>query len=429
MNRFLIPVFFVAVLTGCPGGDDRADAGTRDGGEDAGLVIDGGGGDAGACEVDLRPSARAETMGVFDPVRRNLIFYGGDDGAPVQCNPGPRPLDELWVFDADCAKFAPITTSGGPGGRARGMAVYDARRDRMILFGGRYRVATSGTYQVFNDVWALDLSSFEWTELQTTGGPPAARSNPAGTYDSVNDELVLFGGNTSTSGLSFLPLNDVWALNLETLIWRQIPASGNVPEARLFHSAVVDDAGGRLFIYGGGDAGAFLGPFLGDLWVFDLTAGTWELLHPGGSGAPMSRIWSTITYDARANRVILFGGHDDGAVGNNNDTWEFDLTNGVWNELVPPRTVNAPANAFCDFPPDFVVPNLAAPERRSAQLAALDEGRGEWIVFGGKTDCGIIDDVWVFDLARDSWLNIEQSTTGESCVRGADPTLCVAMCQ
>jgi hypothetical protein len=144
---------------------------------------------------------------------------------------------------------------------------------------------------------------------------------------------------------------------------------------------------------------------------------------------PAGRIWSTITYDPQSDRVVLFGGHDDGLVGNNNDTWAFDLNGGQWVAITPPETVNEPALGFCNFPADFTQPNMDAPDRRSAHLAALDTVRGEWLVFGGKTDCGIINDVWTFDLARDAWINLLPATVGEACNRGDNPGACLAMCQ
>ena len=63
------------------------------------------------------------------------------------------------------------------------------------------------------------------------------------------------------------------------------------------------------------------------------------------------------------------------------------------------------------------------------QLAALDETRGEWVIFGGKTDCGLIDDVWVYSLEQDGWVKLIGATMGEACIRSENPQLCVAMCK
>ncbi len=380
-------------------------------------------------EATPRPASRSEMMGVFDPQRRQLVFFGGDDGVPVQCNPAPNPIGELWVYDAVCAKFEEIEVAGGPGARARGLAVLDTKRDRMLVFGGRFRAGPAGPYTLYNEVWALNLADYSWEQLQITGTPPEPRVNTSGAYNPERDEFIIFGGNSSTNGAAFIPHNDVWILDLEGLSWRELNTSANRPEPRLFHDSAFDPATNTLYVYGGGDANAFFGPFLGDMWSLNVVTGVWTELHGGGAGAPDHRIFPTITFNKFNNTIILFGGHDDQAIGNQNDTWSFDPATGQWSPIIAGETINAPANGFCDFPADFTIPNVESPERRSAHLAALDDTRGEWILFGGKTDCGVIDDVWTFDLQREAWLNLMPAIDGESCLRQDNPDQCLAMCR
>ena len=413
-------------LAGCPSETEpAADAGSS--AVDAGLL------DAGPTEPKLRPPPRAELLGAFDESRRQLVFFGGDDGLPVNCQSAPHPvgLDDLWVYDAASATFEEIVVEGTkPPARARGMAVYDPSGDQMVIFGGRFRRRDRGDYINFRDVWALDLGTRTWREIETDGGGPSARSNPAGGLDRARGEMIVFGGNTSRNGLAFGPQNDTYALDLATGTWRPLRPEGEKPEARLFHAAAVDSEGQRLFIYGGGDANAWQGPFLGDLWVLHMAELRWERLHSGeGVDVPKGRIWATTTYDATNNRLLLFGGHDDSNLGNNNDTWAFDLDEKEWLNLTAGERIEQPANGFCDFPADFTQPDLEAPERRSAHLAAMDQSRGEWIVYAGETDCGIVDDVWVFDTQRDGWLELFAPQVGESCIRGESPEACIALCQ
>ena len=376
-----------------------------------------------------RPASRSEMMGIFDTARQRMVFFGGDDGEPVQCSASPHPIGELWVYDNRCAVFEREAIQDGPGGRARGVAVHDTTEDRMLVFGGRFREARSGPYTLYNEVWALDLSTFAWELLQTTGGGPSPRVNTAAVYNPDKHEMVVFGGNSSNNGAAFIPQNDVWILDLETRAWRELGTSADKPVARLFHAAALDIENNLLYVHGGGDERAFFGPFFADLWQLNVTSGVWTQLHDGnGVGVPDDRIFSTMVFDKASGQLVLFGGHDGGQVGNNNDTWRFEVEDRQWIEIIPPEVVNTPANGFCDFPPDFTIPNLDAPDRRSAHLAVLDDIRGELIIFGGKTDCGIIDDVWSFDLARDSWINLKPATKGEACVRGDNPDLCVGMC-
>ena len=389
-------------------------------------------GEACPDEPGLRPGSRSEMMGIYDSTRRKLVWFGGDDGVPVQCSPAPHVIDELWEYDTRCASFTQIEIEEGPGARARGVAVHDTVRDRMLVFGGRYRLEARGPYTLYDEVWALKLGDYSWEKLTTEGQGPGKRVNSAAVYDPVNDEMLVYGGNSSTNGASFNPLGDLWALNLETNTWRRIPGAVPRPVDRLFHGAALDPDGRILYVYGGGDENAFFGPFFGDLWALNLDANEWTKVYDpaaGDRGGPPPRIWATLAWDREAQKLFLFGGHDDGQVGNQNDTWSWDPAEMAWDEIVPPEQVNEQPNGFCDFPADFVIPNLDAPDRRSAHLAVLDEDRGEWVVFGGKTDCGIIDDVWTFDLEREAWVRLIESTTGEACTRGENPDACLAMCQ
>ncbi len=188
-------------LAGCPSETEpAADAGSS--AVDAGLL------DAGPTEPKLRPPPRAELLGAFDESRRQLVFFGGDDGLPVNCQSAPHPvgLDDLWVYDAASATFEEIVVEGTkPPARARGMAVYDPSGDQMVIFGGRFRRRDRGDYINFRDVWALDLGTRTWREIETDGGGPSARSNPAGGLDRARGEMIVFGGNTSRNGLAFGP--------------------------------------------------------------------------------------------------------------------------------------------------------------------------------------------------------------------------------
>jgi hypothetical protein len=400
------------------------------GSTDAGAGADGGGGaagGAGSCvDTGERPGPRAESFGAFDEMRDRLVFFGGDSGMPKQCMPSPHPIGETWIYDPTCRSFTEAMTTSDPGARARGAAVYDASDDRLVLFGGRYRQAASGPYTVYGDVWSLDLAAMQWTELDGGTGP-AGRSSTAAAFDTTKGEMIVYGGNSSTSGLTFTPLGDTWAFDVKAGAWRQIATSGD-PAKRLFHAAAIDPEGRRFFVYGGGGADAFTGPFYADLWSLDLESGAWTELSDG-AGGPRGRIQASLAYDAAKGRLLVFGGHDDGTIGNSNDTWAFDLASNAWVNITPAEAITDPPTGFCDFPADFTAPNLDAPDRRSSQVSGFDATRGALYVFGGATDCGLIDDVWRFDAAADVWANQVPATIGEACTRGSDPSSCQSLCQ
>ncbi len=373
----------------------------------------------------LQPAPRGDAAGVVDPMSGNLYVFGGDVGRVVNCMAQPEFSGETWRYDTACDRWTMLAPGEAPSARARSASALDTRRRRMIVFGGRYREGSSGAYTLYQDVWAFDLAAERWTQLMPTGDAPSARANAAAAYDAASDTVYVFGGNTSTSGLSFSPRNDVFALDLGANAWRRVTATGTAPTARLFHAAVV--AGRSLVVYGGGGANAFTGPFYGDVWRLDLASSAWSRLAlSGDNGALGNRITASLYARGAGGDFAVVAGHDDGALGNRNDVLTVSSTGAV--TLVREGdSINRRGNGFCDFPADFATTDEESPERRSAFVLAADPARSRAIVYGGKTDCGLAGDVWSLDLNTGAWRPLRASTDGLSCQRSGR-TNCRTLC-
>lgn len=367
-----------------------------------------------------QPQARGDAVGAVDPRTGLLYVFGGDVGPTVMCIPSPMARNDLWRYDATCDRWESLDAANPPSARARAASAYDSTRNRLIVFGGRFRAGTSGSYTLYNDVWALDISAQTWTQLSATAGP-TPRANSAAAYDAVTDELLIYGGNTSASGASFSPQSDLWALSLASNTWRRVPAMGTPPSARLFHSMVL--SGRSLTMFGGGGANAFQGPFNTDIWRMDLTSGQWTRLLDQHD-AIVGRINTGMVPEGAG--VLLLGGHDDGALGNRNDAISVSATGEVTVHNAG-DTLDQPPAGFCDFPANFVVPAMGTPERRSAAIVAIDAPRNRVLVYGGKTDCGLANDVWIFDLATHRWQLSRGTFDGLSCQR-QERTNCRTLC-
>jgi hypothetical protein len=386
-----------------------------DAGSDAGIVD--AGPDCSGRPADA-PARRGEWNGVYDAARGRIVIYGGNTADPVMCMASTAISNELWAFHPDCGSWEALTPGGGPGSRARHATTLDTTRGRMLLFGGRTRAGTTGLYTNFNDVWAFDLATDTWNEITTTGTPPSARSSAVAVYDAPRDRLIVFGGNTSTDGATYVATNDVMELDLATAAWSPINA-GAGPDPRLFHAGVVLDE--ELVIFGGNDN--FFGPFFNDTWALDLVTDQWRSVHPGGAGAPEPRFGAEFFADAARHRVVLFGGHDITDLGNRNDVWAFDVTTGEW------ATVHAgdALNGVPGCPPatDFTIIEPDAPERRYSFAHVQDETGG--YVLGGKADCGNLNDVQRLDLETGAWRQLRLSNGGVACPR-TGRTTCTDLC-
>ena len=409
MNRTLFALALVAalaavaVITGCPT-EEEPDP----------------------CEnasFDLAPGV-GEAAGVWHEGSQRLVWFGGNEQAPEQCMFLNDYTTKTWTFDARCDSYEPIDSADEPPSRARHVAVLDAARDRMVIHGGRSRDETSGPYTQRNDVWALDLTNDTWTELDTSGGGPSARSSHGAAV--VGDKMIVYGGNTSTSGLSYNPQDDVWSLDLVTLEWTEL-ATTNTPPARLFHTMTASPDGGTVYAFAGGDENAFQGPLLADLWALDMESLEWTMLHAGGpiipdDNAPSTRFAPDL-FAIPGDKLLMFAGHDE-LTGPTNVVWEFDIAEGDWDRKEQGDVWNTPANGFCDFPPDFTEIDPDAPERRYFGVSGITDS-GTLMTFGGRTDCGLINDAWSWTEAG-GWTRRSVSSGGEVCLRAFAE--CADMC-
>ena len=294
------------------------------------------------------PSGRYDHSSVYDPIRQRMITFGGYDGTFK---------NDVWSLSLGSeATWSPVATAGiAPAPRAAHTAIYDPINDRMIVYGG------TGSSGFFGDVWALTLAGTPtWTQLPTLGTTPTARYNHTAVYDAVRQRMLIYGGGL---GPSYTPGADVWALSLAgTPTWSQLPVGGTAP-ARLGHCAVYDLARDRMVVFGGstpdpsnetwtlslgstptwslltiagtpptpsgGHDGIFdpradrLIVFGGDegrdAWTLDLgNDPMWAKLAPVGP-APGGRSNLTTIFDPVSYRMILFGGSGYG------DLWELAL--------------------------------------------------------------------------------------------------------
>ncbi len=102
--------------------------------------------------TEPNPGPRMSHAMVWDSTRERMILFGG---AGLEQFP-----DDTWAFDAKTAGWVQLQTSGKPPARSQHGMVYDPVRDEVLLFGGRDSQA-----QPLHDTWSLDLNTLQWTVL------------------------------------------------------------------------------------------------------------------------------------------------------------------------------------------------------------------------------------------------------------------------
>ena len=191
------------------------------------------------------PSQRYGAAAALDPSGRLVVTHGFTNQGRFDDTWGFALLDNFWTeISPDGAR--PIE-------RCLVRAVWDAARERLIMFGGQ----TTAT-PFLGDTWAL-TGSEGWLEL-TPQQSPSPRNFYAMAFDEVAGRALLIGGQTEDG-----PANDLWAFDAASDSWARLTLDGESPSARAGHDAAF--AAGSLYVVGGYDGSSELN----DLWVLSAT--------------------------------------------------------------------------------------------------------------------------------------------------------------
>jgi hypothetical protein len=264
---------------------------------------------------------------------------------------------------------------GDPAPRYKHSIVYDQRREKVVLFGGR-----SGA-TVFDDTWEWDGNSWALrTPMDPEGdGNPSPRENLDMVYDRARGVVVLFGGGVGQSEYN----GETWEWNGYSWAYRlpSDPEGDGSPRPLYRHQMVFDSTRNVTVLFGGK---------FGDVDPSDAESGeTWEWngadwtfafhFDPEGDGNPSRRCDHAMVYDARRGITVLFGGY----TANNEDNGDTWLWNGWSWELCLPTDPEGDGN----------------PQPMSRHAMAYDEEREVVVLFADdpnvtSTDLGL---TWEWD--------------------------------
>ncbi len=404
--------------------------------------------------LPILPPARSFEGAVWCPGHDFMLVQGGSNGMTFYA--------DVWALTpAHHPSWQQIAPGGTPpAARNKHSAIYDASRDRVVIFGG---IGAAGS---FNDVWALSLAGTPaWSEITPAGTLPSKRSGHCAIYDSARDRMVVFGGRAGTLSA------EVWSLNFSgPPTWSKILPVGGSPPAGSGQGAVYDAARDRMVVYGGiKGAGVSI-----ETWALDFASSSWTMLDSAGTNVATttpvaldstrdrmmsieeqtrafdlaSDTWSTIpvgggvlttsmVYDPQSDTAIGYGG------GDGTTTWLLPLSQPLrWIPFPIPRPgyTSSPmyGGAGCYDPVrglmlmwdradqnlhvwDFDMSGVAAwnyvtfaghpPGIRKDQRMVLDAPRDRMLVFGGHylDDPNVVfNDVWSFPIGGPfAWQRID----------------------
>ena len=305
----------------------------------------------GWTELDTAmPSARSRYGAAYDAAGQRALIFGGR--YRVEGGSGAYTLfDELWSFDFATRTWSEIETTGGPSARTYPSMFWDEDGEALYVFGGMVN-ADPMVIQVTEDLWRY--KDGEWTELSTTGDVPSTRTFLGELWDPQRRRLVIAAGQVGDywSG----SYDETYALDIDTLEWSELNDGRDGPSARMHPHLSYDAERDRYLMFGGhtdiGDGN--------DLWEMDPESGEWSMVRDAdaftgeglgcagnGSEVPEDYVDQDLSAPERRHRgmftlmhdsIWIFGGMHAECSAHLDDTWRYPLSGGDWTELIEARS-------------------------------------------------------------------------------------------
>jgi len=254
------------------------------------------------------PGAHQGSGMAYDAESDRVIMFGGDR-VDVDSDVPLQMLGSTWAYDFNTNTWEQMNPPESPSPRIVRTMVYDAKADRIILWGGW----TAMDY--FTDTWAYDFNTDTWTEMTPPEAPPGVHW-PAMAYDAESDVAVTWGVASTFK-------DHVWVYDFNADLWSAVETKDG-PARRDLHTMVYDAESDRIIMYGG-QVGR------GDIWAYDYNSNTWTKMQPDVSPGLVDA--QSMAYNSAADRVILFGGGRGGK--SINETWAYDFNTDTWKKMAP----------------------------------------------------------------------------------------------
>ncbi|XP_048228870.1 tip elongation aberrant protein 1 isoform X1 [Ricinus communis] len=218
----------------------------------------------------------------------SLYVFGGTDGM--------NPLKDLHILDTlSHTWIAPAVRGEGPEAREGHSAALVGKR--LFIFGGCGKSSNNNDEVYFNDLYILNTETFVWKKAVTSGTPPSARDSH--TCSSWKNKIIVIGGE---DGHDYY-LSDVHILDAETLVWKELNATGQKLPPRAGHSTV--SFGKNLFVFGGFTDAQNL---YDDLYMLDVDTGVWTKIMTAGIGPSARFSVAGDCLDPQIGGVLVFIG-------------------------------------------------------------------------------------------------------------------------
>ena len=301
------------------------------------------------------------------------------------------------------------TSSSRPRARTGHSMVYDSMHDQVILFGGMYINLNND-----NEIWVYNFTDNTWINMNPTTRP-SSRWDHSMVYDSTHDQVILFGGYDDDFD------DETWIYNFTDNSWTNMnPATR--PSTRDSHSMVYDSTHDQVILFGGYKHGGN-----DETWIYNFTDNSWTNMNPATKPGVMSD--HSMVYDSTHDLVILYGW---------GTTWIYNFTDNSWintNQTTGPSSGRDDSMVYDSMHDQVILfggvnilndetwiynfnnnswinMNLTInPGERWSHSMVYDSMHDQVILFGGQDMDNFYDDTWIYNFNNNSWTNIIKNSS------------------
>jgi N-acetylneuraminic acid mutarotase len=211
------------------------------------------------------PSRRCLHVSTYIESTGEMLVFGGIQGGG---NRASDFFDDTHLYNPQSRQWRRLEITG-PGKRSGAIAFYASAEDAVFLWGGKQ------VNNLPNTLWRFDVGSERWSEVATQGDSPAGREDPIHFWDDSGSSLFMASGGDTRSGL--ILLDDIYRLNLATRTWQRLSFE-EAPPPRWRGTLTFDPGTRKGYLFGGWrDFGGH--DALNDLWALDIETMLWTQLQ------------------------------------------------------------------------------------------------------------------------------------------------------
>lgn len=227
--------------------------------------------------LTTKPQNRFFASMVYDPKLKKTVMYGGFNGNNFR--------NDTWTWNGTAWTEVKPNNDQRPPHRAQNAMWYDPLKQQVILYGGIGRGSVNDRVTRYSDMWAFNGTG--WTKLEVPE-TPGMRFGPQVAVNPVTGKTLLFGGlkaeplpgepDDEESLVQFF-VNDTWEWDGAANRWTRLQSDPTTvePDVRENGSIAWDPVGARLVMF----AGYADGFYRSDIWEWTGTDWVPRLEHAG----------------------------------------------------------------------------------------------------------------------------------------------------